>query len=85
MEAVAMQQLHGLCPDHSLRVLHYDPAASLLLLQYLPPPHQKLLTGIASGLQYPSAPAQLAHLLATYLWQTSIYALPPSALPHTHC
>jgi 5-methylthioribose kinase len=49
VEAAAMQLLHRCCPAHVPQLLLYDASSSVLAMQYLPPPHQKLLYAIRQG------------------------------------
>jgi hypothetical protein len=46
VEAAAMQLLHSCCSAHVPQLLLYDASSSVLAMQYLPPPHQKLLYAI---------------------------------------
>jgi hypothetical protein len=44
-----MQLLQPLCPQHIPALLLHDPDQSVLVMEFLPPPHQKLLYGIRQG------------------------------------
>lgn len=46
VEAAAMQLVHCCCPDHVPALLMFDQSSSILAMQYLQPPHQKLLYAI---------------------------------------
>jgi 5-methylthioribose kinase len=80
VEAAALKALHPITPQHIPQVLVYDSEAACMVLEFLPPPHKKLLSGIAGGQQYPQLQAQLAALLARYFWYTSKYHLSPGKL-----
>lgn len=49
VEGAAMQLLHDWCPHHIPELLFHDPAQSVLVMQYIPAPHQKLLYAIRQG------------------------------------
>lgn len=78
-----MQLLHSCCPAHIPKLLSYQPQHSILAMQCLPPPHQKLLYCIRQGVVLPRLATQLAELLSAYLASTSLQLLPPGD-PHTH-
>jgi hypothetical protein len=49
IEAASMQLLRRCCPQHIPELFCYDPAHSVLAMQYLAQPHQKLLYWIRQG------------------------------------
>ncbi|KAF6260775.1 kinase-like domain-containing protein [Scenedesmus sp. NREL 46B-D3] len=77
VEAAAMQLLHSCCPAHVPRLLLYDASSSVLAMQYLPPPHHKLLYAIRQGQVLPGLADQLAGLLSSYLAHSSLEGLQP--------
>jgi 5-methylthioribose kinase len=65
-------QLHAAaCPGSIPRLLHHDPSMAVLLMQFLGPPHQKLLSAIQQGRTLPLLAPQLAQLLLATLVPTS--------------
>lgn len=42
VEVAALRMVHELCPEHVPQVLHFDPEACVLVMQFLPPPHTKV-------------------------------------------
>ncbi|WIA15935.1 hypothetical protein OEZ85_012679 [Tetradesmus obliquus] len=77
VEAAAMQLLHSCCPAHVPQLLLYNASSSVLAMQYLPPPHQKLLYAIRQGQVLPGLAGQLAQLLSCYLARSSLQVLQP--------
>eukprot|EP00877_Chromochloris_zofingiensis_P003754 jgi/Chrzof1/1337/Cz10g03140.t1 len=71
VEGAAMQLLHDWCPHHIPELLFHDPAQSVLVMQYIPAPHQKLLYAIRQGQVFPELAESLSGLLATTLCNTS--------------
>ncbi len=70
-EAAAMQLHAAACPGSIPRLLHHDPGMAVLLMQFLGPPHQKLLAAIQQGQTFPLLARQLSQLLLATLVPTS--------------
>ncbi|WIA36116.1 hypothetical protein OEZ86_007465 [Tetradesmus obliquus] len=77
VEAAAMQLLHSCCPVHVPRLLLYNASSSVLAMQYLPPPHQKLLYAIRQRQVLSGLADQLAELVSSYLARSSLQVLQP--------
>lgn len=77
-EADALRKQHDLCPEHVPAVYHFDAQNTLIVMQYLPPPHVILRKAIVQGAVYPKLAGQIAHFLAQTLFRTSLIALSTS-------
>ena len=49
MEAQAMEEESKHCPEHVPRLHHYDSSMALLVMEYLPPPHDILRRALVAG------------------------------------
>lgn len=49
MEAQAMQAENEHCPQHVPTLHHYDPVMALLVMDYIPPPHDILRRALVAG------------------------------------
>jgi 5-methylthioribose kinase len=76
IEAAALMEEAKHCPAHVPKLYHFDATMSVLVMQYLPPPHVILRRGVIEGEMYPALGGQLAQLLAKMLFKTSLLALP---------
>jgi 5-methylthioribose kinase len=76
IEAAALKEEAKHCSAHVPKLYHFDATMSVLVMQYLPPPHVILRRGVIEGEMYPALGGQLAQLLAEMLFKTSLLALP---------
>ena len=70
-EAAALRAERACCPAHVPEVMLYDERASVIVMQYLAPPHLVLRKGLVAGECYPNLAAQVATFLADTLFKTS--------------
>ncbi|KAL6756621.1 kinase-like domain-containing protein [Haematococcus lacustris] len=78
VEQQAMRIMHSHCPNHVPALLHFDPHRHVIAMQWLQPPHDKLLTLLHDGAALPPhLGSQLASLLAAQLLHTSVGTLTP--------
>lgn len=64
-------QIHGeFCPEHTVKILHYDPALAVMVMEDLSS-HAIWRGEQVKGVDYPQAAAQLGHYLAQTLFHTS--------------
>jgi 5-methylthioribose kinase len=72
-----MREMHAHCPEHIPELYSFDEAMSVLVMQYLAPPHVVLRYGILEGHVYPHLAAQAARQMACCLFRTSMFKLAP--------
>lgn len=66
---------HGkLCPEHTVTVLHYDPALAAILMEDLKG-YKILRSALIEGRRYPHLAQHIAHYLADTLFYTSDFVL----------
>jgi len=75
-EAQAMLLEAKLCPAHVPAIYEYNPKDSVMVMQYLPPPHVILRHSMNQGAIYPQLAAHCAEFLATTLFRSSFLAVP---------
>lgn len=64
-------QIHGeFCPDHTVKILHYDPVLAVMVMEDLSS-HAIWRGELVKGNDYPQAAAQLGSYLAQTLFHTS--------------
>ena len=74
-EADALREEARLCPEHVPEVYHFDPQLCLIVMQYLPPPHDVVRHALTAGRIYPKLAQHLATFMARTLFGTSLFAL----------
>ena len=79
LEAEALREQARHAPEHVPALHAYDARACLLVMQYLPPPHDVLRRSLTAGAVYPHLAAHLASFLARTLFHTSLFALDTKA------
>lgn len=75
IEANALTEEAKHCPEHVPLLYHYDPQLALIVMQYLPPPHDILRRALVAGRTFPKLSAHVATFLARTLFRTSLLAL----------
>ena len=71
VEADALSEQGKHCPTLVPSVLHFDRDQHILVMQYIPPPHVGLRTGLCNGEVYPLMAGHLATFLSKTLFKTS--------------
>ncbi len=67
------------CPEHVPELYHFDPQLCLLVMQFLPPPHDVLRRALTAGRSFPKLPQHIASFMAKTLFSTSLFALDSKA------
>jgi len=75
-EVQAMRYQAELCPEHVPAIYCYDPKESVMVMEYLPPPHTILRHSMNEGVIYPKMAQHMAEFLAKTLFRSSFLALP---------
>ena len=86
-EADALREQARLCPEHVPEVYHFDAQLCLIVMQYLPPPHDVARRALTAGHTFPKLAQHMATFMARTLFGTSLFALDAetwryAALPH---
>ena len=74
-EADALREQARLCPEHVPELFHFDAQLCLLVMQYLPPPHDVARRALTAGRIYPKLAQHMATFMARTLFGTSLFAL----------
>ena len=74
-EADALREQARLCPEHVPEIYHFDAQLCLIVMQYLPPPHDVARRALTAGRIYPHLAQHLATFMARTLFGTSLFAL----------
>lgn len=74
-EADALREQARLCPEHVPELFHFDAQLCLIVMQYLPPPHDVARRALTAGKIYPKLAQHLATFMARTLFGTSLFAL----------
>ncbi len=74
-EADALREQARLCPEHVPELYHFDAQLCLIVMQYLPPPHDVARRALTNGKIYPKLAQHLATFMARTLFGTSLFAL----------
>ncbi|WP_027671886.1 S-methyl-5-thioribose kinase [Rheinheimera baltica] len=74
IEAEVLIKHRKLCPEHTVKVLHYDPVQAAILMEDLAD-YRILRAELIAGKQFPHLATQLAVYLAHTLYYTSDFAL----------
>lgn len=77
-EARALRLFRELAPQHVPVVYAYDAEASILAMEFITP-HEILRKGLMTGREYPDFSDHISTYLANCLFNTSDFALKPSA------
>ncbi|MEI2266426.1 S-methyl-5-thioribose kinase [Erwinia sp. CGal63] len=70
IEAEVLQIHGGFCPEHTVKILHHDPALAVMVMEDLSS-HAIWRGEQVKGVDYPQAAAQLGEYLAQTLFHTS--------------
>ncbi|MFM2485686.1 S-methyl-5-thioribose kinase [Celerinatantimonas yamalensis] len=76
LEAQTLIEHYQHCPEHTVKVIHYDPEQYVIVMEDLSD-HQIWRSGLIAGLHYPQAAQQLGEYLATVLFYSSDFYLHP--------
>ena len=74
-EADALREQARLCPEHVPELYRYDAQLCLLVMQYLPPPHDVARRALTAGRTFPRLAQHMATFMARTLFGTSLFAL----------
>ncbi|CAK0750881.1 hypothetical protein CVIRNUC_002025 [Coccomyxa viridis] len=74
-EADALREQARLCPEHVPDVFHFDAQLCLIVMQYLPPPHDVARRALTAGRTFPKLAQHMATFMARTLFGTSLFAL----------
>lgn len=74
-EAIALKKYGSLCPQHVPEVYHFDRLMSIIIMQYLEPPHIILRKGLIKGITYPCLADHMSDYMARTLFYTSLLAM----------
>ena len=74
-DADALREQARLCPEHVPEVFHFDAQLCLLVMQYLPPPHDVARRALTAGHIYPKLAQHMATFMARTLFGTSLFVL----------
>jgi len=75
-EVEAMRLEAEWCPAHVPVIYDYDAAESVMVMQYLAPPHTILRHAMNQGKMFPHMAAHMAEFLASTLFRSSFLAVP---------
>ncbi|WP_075183480.1 S-methyl-5-thioribose kinase [Pantoea sp. 1.19] len=76
LEAETLREHGKHCPQHTVNILHYDPALAVMVMEDLSD-HQIWRRELVKGVHHPQAATQLGEYLAQVLFHTSDFVLPP--------
>ncbi|MCO5551210.1 hypothetical protein L7F22_004709 [Adiantum nelumboides] len=74
-EAIALKKHGSLCPQHVPELYHFDRHMSIIIMQYLEPPHIILRKGLTKGIIYPCLADHMSEYMARTLFYTSLLAI----------
>ncbi|KAI5074128.1 hypothetical protein GOP47_0010089 [Adiantum capillus-veneris] len=74
-EAIALKKQGTLCPQHVPDLYHFDRHMSIIIMQYLEPPHIILRKGLIKGIIYPCLGDHMSEYMAKTLFYTSLLAI----------
>jgi 5-methylthioribose kinase len=78
-EAEALWEEAKHCPEHVPELYHFDGQLCLLVMQYLPLPHDVLRRSLVAGKTFPKLAQHIAAFMAKTLFRTSLFALDSTA------
>ncbi|RPE03442.1 S-methyl-5-thioribose kinase [Candidatus Pantoea deserta] len=76
LEAETLTEHYKYCPQHTVKVTHYDPQLAVMVMEDLSS-HRIWRGELVKGAYYPQAAAQLGEYLAQTLFHTSDFVLHP--------
>ncbi len=76
LEAQTLREHYQYCPQHTVNILHFDPALAVMVMEDLSS-HRIWRGELIKGVHYPQASCQLGEYLAQTLFHTSDFWLHP--------
>ena len=76
LEAQTLREHYQHCPQHTVNIVHFDPALAVMVMEDLSD-HRIWRGELIKGINYPQAPRQLGEYLAQTLFHTSDFWLHP--------